>query len=146
MLSPTQPTQVIGFLSPLTPHFDASLMFVMGGALAIITPAFAIIMRNQRAGRACSGSTCGGAYEVKFGPTAGDNGNVSARLLAGAAVFGVGWGLLGACPGPALVQAAASPSAQAGLFWAAFVSGQYVNEAVGGGRDAEGAGRNLKRQ
>ena len=146
MLSPTQPTQVIGFLSPLTPHFDASLMFVMGGALAIITPAFAIIMRNQRAGRTCSGSTCGGAYEVKFGPTAGDNGDVSARLLAGAAVFGVGWGLLGACPGPALVQAAASPSAQAGLFWAAFVSGQYVNEAVGGGRDAVGAGRNLKRQ
>ena len=125
------PAKVVGFLAPLTPSFDPSLAFVMGGALAIIVPAFAAIMRQ--------GSTpvAGGEFPA-HGPAAACNAvsNITPALLAGAALFGSGWGLLGACPGPALVQAAANPSANAAAFWAATVGGQVLAASLsraGGG-------------
>ncbi|MEK6805751.1 MAG: DUF6691 family protein [Pseudomonadota bacterium] len=84
------PAKVLGFLT-LGPGWDPSLIFVMGGALAISLPGFWWLRRKQRPWLAES-----------FSSPASNH--VDGRLLAGAAVFGLGWGLAGFCPGPALVS------------------------------------------
>ncbi len=92
-----QPAKVLGFLNVAgiwNPQrfgaWDASLMFVMGGALCVTLVAFAV---TPRAGRKPW-------FDTQFHlPTRKD---IDAPLLSGAVVFGVGWGLVGYCPGPAL--------------------------------------------
>ncbi len=84
------PAKVLAFLT-LGPGWDPALIFVMGGALAVTLPGFWWLRRLQRPWMAQSFSS----------PA---NHRVDARLLGGAAVFGLGWGLAGFCPGPALVS------------------------------------------
>lgn len=83
--------KVLGFLR-LGPGWDASLAFVMGGALCVTVPGFAWLRRR---GRTLAGESL---------PRAATTG-IDRRLLGGAALFGTGWGLAGYCPGPALVMA-----------------------------------------
>ena len=83
-----QPTKVLGFLD-IFGAWDPSLAVVMAAALAVSIPGFMLADRSQRPWFA-------GQY---FRP--GKSG-IDRPLVAGAAMFGIGWGLVGLCPGPAL--------------------------------------------
>jgi uncharacterized protein len=86
----TQPSKVLAFLD-VAGDWDPSLAFVMAGAIAVGMPAF----RGARArGRG------GPAPESQVSTRE----RIDLRLVGGAALFGIGWGLVGYCPGPALVS------------------------------------------
>jgi uncharacterized membrane protein YedE/YeeE len=88
----TKPSKVVGFLD-LFGAWDASLAFVMMGAIAVHLVAYRMTARRSSP-----------LFDRRFHlPTRKD---LDARLLLGAAIFGVGWGLAGFCPGPALASAA----------------------------------------
>ena len=111
----TDPGKVLGFLD-LAGLWDPSLAFVMGGAIAVGAFAFAVAKKRTR-------SFLGGAMHV---PTARD---IDKRLVLGSLVFGVGWGLAGFCPGPAIVSAAAGqPKAMA--FVVAMLAGMWLFEVL----------------
>lgn len=93
----TVPAKVIAFLDPLR-SWDPSLGFVMAGAIAV----YSLALRLMR-GR--SSPWLDTAFHL---PTRRD---LDIGLVAGAAIFGVGWGLGGLCPGPGLVGAAAGSEA-----------------------------------
>jgi uncharacterized membrane protein YedE/YeeE len=93
----TQPVKVQAFLDfsgmvdgPFPGRWDPSLAFVMGGAVAVSLLAYGLVARSGRAPWLAEGFSL---------PTAR---SVDRRLVLGAALFGVGWGLAGYCPGPAL--------------------------------------------
>jgi uncharacterized protein len=117
------PAKVIGFLD-LAGSWDPSLAFVMAGAIAVGAVAFAIARRRTR-------SLLG--LEMKL-PTAG---RVDRRLMAGSALFGVGWGIAGFCPGPALV-ALGMGEGKAAIFVLAMVAGMGVFELLEGVRRQPG--------
>jgi len=87
------PARVLGFLD-LFGTWDPTLAFVMGGGLAVTALGYAWCLRR-------SGPLCAVNYQI---PNRRD---LDARLFLGAALFGVGWGLVGYCPGPALLASAA---------------------------------------
>jgi uncharacterized membrane protein YedE/YeeE len=92
----TQPTKVLGFLDVLgiaSGTWDPTLAFVMIGALAVAAPGFLIARRRTR---------------PLFAPTAGwpSKRDIDRPLVAGAVLFGIGWGLVGLCPGPAIANLA----------------------------------------
>jgi uncharacterized membrane protein YedE/YeeE len=111
----TDPGKVIGFLD-LAGRWDPSLAFVMGGAILVGYFSFAAAGKRAR-------NFLGGAMQL---PTRRD---IDARLVAGSAVFGVGWGLAGFCPGPALVALGAGID-QAALFVAAMLAGMVIYDAA----------------
>ncbi|MFP2957348.1 DUF6691 family protein [Myxococcus sp. 1LA] len=88
----TDPANVLGFLD-ITGDWDYRLAFVMGGAIAVHAALRSLIHQRARP-----------LFAAKFSslPTS----RPDARLLVGAALFGVGWGLGGYCPGPALAALA----------------------------------------
>lgn len=86
----TNPAKVLAFLDVFG-RWDPTLAFVMAGAVAVSAVGFASARRRERA-------WLGSAFGI---PTRRD---LDARLLGGAALFGVGWGLVGLCPGPALAS------------------------------------------
>ena len=88
----TNPDKVLNFLD-IAGHWDPSLALVMGGALLVSVPGFAWLRRR---GRGFGG----------VGLPAPPSPRVDARLLAGSLLFGVGWGIAGYCPGPALANLA----------------------------------------
>ena len=88
-----QPEKVVGFLN-ITGEWDASLMLVMGGALAIFTPGYHFIIKKRQ-------QTWNGA--VLHLPT---KKALDLQLIIGALIFGAGWGLAGICPGPAIAMVA----------------------------------------
>lgn len=107
----TDPARVLGFLD-ITGRWDATLLLVMGGALAITLPLFPFIQRRRQ-------SLLG---ERLFLPAST---RIDARLIIGAALFGIGWGLGGLCPGPALANLA-SGSPGIILFVLAMIAGQWL--------------------
>ena len=111
------PAKVLAFLD-LAGDWDPSLAFVMAGAVAVSLVAFRYTLR-RRAPLLARGFTL---------PEASD---IDARLLAGAAVFGVGWGLVGFCPGPA-VASLAFGHLESVLFVAAMLAGMAVANIVPG--------------
>ena len=88
----TNPEKVIGFLS-LTHNWDASLIFVMGGAIIVTAPVFYILKNNTY-------SSIGLKIQL---PQKKD---LDKKILLGSALFGIGWGLVGLCPGPAVASIA----------------------------------------
>lgn len=105
------PVKVIGFLD-LSMPWDPSLMFVMGGAIALGLPGFLLAKRLKN-------SLLGMPMNL---PT---NTHIDKKLLLGAVLFGAGWGIGGFCPGPAVV-AAASLSTDGLIFIAAMLVGMFV--------------------
>jgi len=111
----TRPAKVVGFLD-LSGAWDPSLAFVMVGAIAVHFVATRVITRRSRP-----------LFDERFHlPTRKD---LDARLLLGAAVFGVGWGLGGFCPGPGLVSAA-SGSLPAVVFVVGMTLGMFGEHAL----------------
>ena len=95
----TQPAKVIGFFdfSEGLTSWDPSLAFVMGGGMLVYMPVFRLFTKRTRP-----------LFDTRFRlPTRRD---IDLRLLGGAALFGIGWGLGGYCPGPALTSAGALSS------------------------------------
>lgn len=84
------PAKVIGFLD-LAGHWDPSLAFVMAAAIPVAAAGFALARR--RAAPLCAANFAGPAKT-----------RLEGRLIAGAVLFGIGWGLVGFCPGPALAS------------------------------------------
>lgn len=86
----TDPGKVVAFLD-LAGDWDPSLAFVMLGAIAIYAPGYRLITRRAHP-----------VFAEHFSlPTARD---LTPQLVIGAALFGIGWGISGFCPGPALVS------------------------------------------
>jgi uncharacterized membrane protein YedE/YeeE len=112
----TQPAKIIGFLDLFGGAWDPSLMFVMAGAIGVHLPLYR--WARARGIEAPAIGTCGPLE------TAGAPATVDRRLLLGAGIFGVGWGLGGYCPGPAVVSiASAAPGVL--VFVAAMVVGMW---------------------
>jgi len=86
----TDPGKVIGFLD-LSGNWDPSLALVMGGAIAVGLSAFSLARRRTT-------NFLGGAMYLPR------PGQIDRPLVVGSLVFGIGWGLAGFCPGPALVS------------------------------------------
>ncbi len=84
------PQKVLGFLN-LFGEWDASLIFVMVGAIIIFAPLHFIFKKKSRPILAKNFITI-------------DNKNIDKKLLIGSGLFGVGWGLAGLCPGPAIAS------------------------------------------
>jgi uncharacterized membrane protein YedE/YeeE len=111
----TDPGKVIGFLD-VAGNWDPSLAFVMAGAILVGFFAFRSAGRRGR-------TFLGGALHL---PNRRD---IDARLIGGSVAFGIGWGLAGFCPGPALVSLASGID-QAAVFVAAMLSGMVVYTAA----------------
>ena len=113
----TQPAKVLGFLDVFG-AWDPSLAFVMGGAVTTHAILRALVMRRR-----------GPVFESGFSlPTLTA---IDDRLLVGAALFGVGWGIAGFCPGPAIVASGAGTKT-AIVFAAAMVMGMFVQSRIPG--------------
>ena len=85
------PAKVLGFLD-ITGNWDPSLAFVMGGALAVFTPIYHLVIKKRNA--AINGDAFSWTNNTQVDPT----------LIWGAVIFGAGWGLAGFCPGPAMTS------------------------------------------
>lgn len=83
------PQKVIGFLD-VTGSWDPSLAFVMGGALAVFMPAYFLVIKPR---------TVSVSQDQISTPSSSQ---VDMRLIVGSALFGIGWGTAGICPGPAV--------------------------------------------
>ena len=108
-----QPSKVLGFLDVFG-TWDPSLAFVMGGALVVTHFGFRWVTGHDQP-----------IFADRFAlPTANQ---IDTRLLAGATLFGIGWGLAGYCPGPALV-AIGSLQTEVLIFAGAMFAGFFINE------------------
>ena len=104
------PAKVINFFD-VAGSWDPSLAFVMGGALIVTAIGYRLVFGRARP-----------IWEGRFNlPTAR---NLDARLLGGSAVFGVGWGISGFCPGGAL-PALGTGKPEVFIFVAAMLAGIF---------------------
>lgn len=118
------PAKVLGFLD-LAGDWDPSLAFVMAGAIAVAAIAFTVARRRAV-------SLLGLPMKL---PTAT---KLDRRLVGGSLMFGVGWGMTGFCPGPALV-ALGGGEGKAMVFVAAMLAGMGVFELLERRSAARGA-------
>lgn len=106
----TNPEKVLAFLT-LTSAWDASLLLVMGAAVAVTVLGYRIVLRRKP------------IFATRHSlPT---RQTIDKRLLGGAALFGIGWGLAGYCPGPALAGLL-SGSSEPLVFLAALLAGSEL--------------------
>jgi uncharacterized protein len=109
----TEPAKVLGFLDVFG-AWDATLAFVMAGAVAVAAIGFALARRSSAP-----------VLAPNFAwPTRSD---IDAPLIIGSVLFGIGWGLCGICPGPALVNLAGL-SAPIIVFVVAMIVGMFGYE------------------
>lgn len=123
------PARVLAFLD-IAGAWDPTLAFVMGGALVPSAIGYAIVRRMQRP-----------LFADEF--RIPQNRVVEPQLLAGAAIFGIGWGLVGLCPGPAMAGLVLGQW-QLWLFVAAMLSGMLIHrKLVGNGWGPRSQGRSI---
>tara|TARA_B110000014_G_C19855097_1_gene443043 strand:- start:96 stop:500 length:405 start_codon:yes stop_codon:yes gene_type:complete len=111
----TNPEKVIGFLS-IANNWDASLMFVMGGAIIITAPFFYFLKDRHK-------SSLG--LEINL-PQKKD---LNTKLIIGSSLFGIGWGLVGLCPGPAVSSLALFEPITV-IFLFSMLIGVFVNKYI----------------
>ncbi|UXS42379.1 YeeE/YedE family protein [Agrobacterium tumefaciens] len=110
------PARVSGFLDVASGHWDPSLMFVLGGAVMVAVPGVLLSRRLAK-------------------PVLAEDFSLPARtridqpLITGSAIFGIGWGLAGFCPGPAL-SALALGLMPVVLFVGAMIAGMLVHDRL----------------
>ena len=107
----TDPARVRGFLD-LFGAWDPTLAFVMGGAVLVMAVVWRAVPRMQTPWLA----------EAFHLPTRAD---LTPRLIGGAALFGIGWGIAGLCPGPGIAALVIEPGAAA-IFVAAMLTGMAL--------------------
>ncbi len=112
----TDPAKVIGFLD-VTGNWNPSLAFVMGGALLVFMPSYFFLIKPRT--KALNGDT----YKLA------SNSKLDRPLIMGAVFFGLGWGLVGICPGPAITLLG-SASINALLFILAMLVGSALGKKL----------------
>jgi uncharacterized membrane protein YedE/YeeE len=118
----THASKVLGFLD-LVGAWDPSLLFVLGGAVGVTAIAFRFVLRRPAP-----------LFEQSFQvPTAQD---IDRRLVAGAVIFGVGWGISGYCPGPGIALIAA-PSWETLVFVPSLLIGALLYWVLSAPRSSE---------
>jgi uncharacterized membrane protein YedE/YeeE len=110
------PARIIGFLDIASGRWDPSLMFVLGGAVIVAAPG---VMLQRRMAKP--------VLDARFHLP--EKAGIDARLLAGSAIFGVGWGLSGFCPGPA-ISALSIGLAPVALFVCAMAAGMILHDRI----------------
>ena len=110
------PVRVLGFLDIAGGAWDPTLVFVLAGAVGVTAIGYGLVTRRAAP-----------IYDAQFAlpPTAG----IDARLLGGAAMFGVGWGLVGYCPGPAIASIGFAGTSAA-IFCLAMVGGMLIHRLI----------------
>lgn len=115
----TQPQKIIGFLSGFLNGFsnwDYSLIFVMVGAIAVHALTYGLIRKRKSP-----------LLDVSFHvPNRTD---ITPQLVLGSAIFGIGWGLGGYCPGPAITSLASGNSSP-WIFLISMIGGMYLHQLV----------------
>lgn len=111
----TDPQRVRGFLDVFG-DWDPTLAFVMGGAVIVMAVAWAIQSRMTT-------PLFGKNFSLP------DRKDLDGRLIAGSILFGIGWGVAGLCPGPAIASLALSP-VSALAFVAAMIAGMLLQKLV----------------
>jgi uncharacterized membrane protein YedE/YeeE len=109
------PARVLGFLD-VAGAWDPTLAFVLAGAVAVSAAGYQLARHRPRP-----------AFAERFDIPAGRQ--IDAPLLAGAAIFGVGWGLAGFCPGPAIASLSLGLPRSA-AFVAAMLAGMALHRAA----------------
>lgn len=109
------PARVLGFLDPFG-RWDPTLVFVLAGAVAVSGCGTLIRRRMRR-------PLVGERFELPA------TNPIDVRLLAGAAIFGVGWGLAGLCPGPAVADISLGLRGVL-VFVAAMLAGMWVHRVT----------------
>ena len=113
--SMTNPAKVIGFLN-ITDKWDPSLMFVMIGAIVISAPFFYLLRNKSKP-----------LFDLNF-----ETPNITIidkKLILGASMFGIGWGMVGFCPGPAISSIALLNSFSL-LFVGSMIVGFYLSQII----------------
>jgi uncharacterized protein len=115
----TNTDKVRGFLDLTRPQrWDPSLMMVVFGGLVPNTIAYQLYLKNEAKPE----------FSASFDwPT---KKNVDSKLVIGSALFGIGWGLCGVCPGPGLVALFARPSLNIAAFWATYLLGSRAVQNI----------------
>ncbi|KXF82588.1 YeeE/YedE family protein [Enterovibrio coralii] len=106
------PVKVIGFLDVFG-QWDPSLAFVMGGALMVFIPGYFLVIKKQNVPKLAAAFTLSSHTKP------------DTKLLSGSALFGIGWGLAGICPGPAITLAG-TQSPTIGLFIISMLAGIFI--------------------
>ena len=94
----TDPARVIGFLDVFG-KWDPALLFVMAGAVGVYGLGMFLLRKAASDTNVQQSLSCAGLKLPTVGPS-----SIDRQLVIGAAIFGVGWGLGGFCPGPALAN------------------------------------------
>jgi hypothetical protein len=111
----TNPSNVLGFLD-IFGEWRPQLAFVMGAAVLTAAPSFWVVRHSRR-------SLLGAPVDLP------ERRRIDKPLFAGAAIFGVGWGLSGICPGPGFVLLA-SGRGMAYLFMVAVIAGMWLVQLI----------------
>ncbi|HFQ91884.1 MAG TPA: YeeE/YedE family protein [Chromatiales bacterium] len=113
----TQPEKIIAFLD-VTGNWDPSLLFVMGGAVGVNMVLYRLTLKRPRP-----------VLEEHF--VIPSRRRINARLVSGAALFGIGWGLSGYCPGPVVVSSVTGWTSVF-VFIAAMLLGMFLFQKLQG--------------
>ena len=117
----TDPANVIGFLD-FAGDWNPSLLFVMGGAVIVALIGFQRILRHKRP-----------MFDVQFHLP--HSIHIDRPLIIGAAAFGIGWGLSGYCPGPAIASLSAAGWPLL-VFLIASLAGAFIAQKISDARAA----------